>query len=178
MKLIKFFCFALALLTQGCSQDESSTTELEGTWSSKCYGGGELNFGLFDSNFTASRKIITTYHGTNISTQVVTYTDTICSNIESTVDASESTLFVEPGSTPVTFSTGEYVQSTNGVTVREIDFKMDNNQIAPNIYLLQDNGNTLYFGLVCIANDSGLGVVCTTDRPTEINYDNFYAKQP
>ncbi|MDH5647034.1 MAG: hypothetical protein OEZ01_13555 [Candidatus Heimdallarchaeota archaeon] len=180
MKLIKFLFLASVLLAQGCSNDESSTTELEGAWSSICFGSGasEFNFGLFDTTFTtASRKIITTYRGSNIRTQVETYSDTNCSNVESIVDASESTLFVESGSIPITFTIGEYITSANGVTVREIDFQMDSNEIVPNIYLLQDSGNTLYFGLVCRADDTGLELVCTTDRPTEINYEYYYTKQ-
>lgn len=171
MRIVKLCILALAIIAQACDQNDTDTTELEGAWSSICIEGfPDLGFDLFD---TTSHKVITTYQGRSINTQVEAYTDTGCSTLESTVNASESDLFINPDNVPVKFTIGKQTTSANGVAVREIDFFTETNEALPNIYLLQDNGNTLYFGIPCIVTTT----TCNNNRATEIMYDLPYTKR-
>jgi len=171
--LILIFFFTL----QACNHDDGASTELEGSWASICITSisPSLGFDLFDSTFTGppSSRIIHTFHGNSTSTAVEIYTDTDCINLDSTVSTIESNLFVNVDDIPITFKTGEQITSANGVQVKEIDFITANGTIIKNIYLLQDDNNTLYFGIgVCSAP---LGT-CPNERPTEIFYDFPYTK--
>lgn len=168
---MKIFLLLVLLFVSACSETDQLplTSELEGSWESICLSSfSSLGF----SGQSGSNTIVTTYAGNSISTVVNNYSDADCSQLESTVDASQSSLFVSPGSVPESFVIGDVIQSSNGVEVKGIDFIDANGNVDLNIFLLQDNGNTLYFGLpACPVNDLSCGL-----RSTEINYASPYTR--
>ncbi len=170
MNLIKYLFFVIILMFQACSQDGTQTTELEGAWSSTCLQSfPNSSYGIFDS---ASKQTITTYHSNSVISKVNSYADSNCTQLESSVDASQSGLFANPQDPLVSFKIGKEILSANGVTVKQIDFYTKNNVIQPDIYLLLNNDTTLYLGVPCsISPDQ-----CVGNRPTEINYAIEYTK--
>ena len=170
-KMRKLYILLICIYLTGCdqgSQNDGNTTELEGTWASVCFSG----FSGFSGAPSTSQKIITTYHLNSVTTKVATYSDSTCSQLESTVDATQSTLFVDPENIPTSFKIGSEVLSANGINVKEIDFYTKTNDIHKNIYLLQDNFTTLYFGVSCLFSPN----TCIGNRPTEIDFSNENTK--
>jgi hypothetical protein len=155
MRILLVFMFFALLACE--SETDSTTTELEGTWAGICIGGFS----------NTSSKIITVFSGNKVTYFVNNYDGDSCSNLIETIPASESSLFVSPDELPTSFVIGNEITSANGVLVKEIDFTNANGQVGKNISLLQDNGNTLYFGIPCDFSPSP----CTTDRTVQINYD-------
>lgn len=172
MKIIITSLLAISLL-QGCSENNDSTsgiTELEGNWESTC------NSGLGSLNVTTSTKTIINYTGNTTSTTLNTYTDSNCTTLSTSLPAQETQL-VSPETLAVTFSIGETLITSNSVTAKELNNYNKDNIIVPDIYLLQNNNSTLIFGLKCQPSNSGPQLVCTTERPTELDYTNYFTKQ-
>ena len=157
----------MTFAVQGCSQDTSSNpiniTELEGNWESACLVG-------FSS--APISKLIRTYNGDNLSFTYNTYTDTNCTNLESSIDANLNPNLSGPDGLPTKFLIGNQIISANGVTVKEIDYITKNNIVEKSIYLLQNNATTMYLALPCTISPA----TCIDDRPTEISYLNKYTK--
>ena len=139
--------------------DSNELTELEGSWASQCSPFGNIP--------NATVQYIYTFHGSNMSAYVDVYDDSTCTHLSYTTPLSEYYFIVDPTEVPASFSIGDFVSSINGVMVREIDITSVGNEVFPNIYLLQDNSNTLYIGLSCENVESS----CITNRPNEINYN-------
>lgn len=100
-----------------------------------------------------SQKVTATYQGNTVSTLIETHSDADCTNLTlTTVPDLES------------IKIGDIFTSINGVLVTEVDFLTTDYKT---IYLLQDSGNTLYFGKQCTLPNTQ----CLNDRPLEINYE-------
>lgn len=168
---MRILVISMVTLFLGCTETDNESngtaTALEGTWASIC-----VDQSLSFSGQTGSNDIVTNYNGNNIGTTVNTYTDTGCTQLESVVEASQSTLFVSPGQTPKSFTVGSSIQTSNGADATEIDIVNIDGNTQLNIFLLQNNNSTLHFGLpLCPINNPSCGI-----RPTEINYVFPYTK--
>lgn len=145
-----------ACVLQSCSSEDSvSKTELEGSWA-RCIPSIQ-SFDFFGSVTTMasgpSQKITTTYTGNTVSTLTETHSDADCTNPALRAMQELDSIKI-----------GDIFTSINGVIVTEIDFLTNDYKT---IYLLQDNGNTLYFGKQCTLPNAQ----CLDDRPLEIDYD-------
>jgi hypothetical protein len=152
----KYSLILLTCILQSCSsEDSATTTELEGTWT-QCIPSVQTfdNFGTVVTMTSGpSKKVTATYQGNTVSTLTETHSDADCTNQTLTTGPEQDSIKI-----------GDEFTSINGVLVTEIDFLINDYKT---IYLLQDGGNTLYFGKQCtLAN-----VQCLNDRPLEINYD-------
>ena len=147
-----FFTFAL----HSCSSEDSATkTELEGVWA-QCVPSTQT-FDFFGNVTTVtsgpSQKVTTTYQGNIVNILTETHADADCTTPISTTGTEQELVKI-----------GDKFTSNNGVLVTEIDFLKNNYKT---IYLLQDDGNTLYFGKQC----DFINAQCSNNRPLEINYD-------
>ena len=152
----KFLLVLFAITLQSCSsEDGAAKTELEGIWSQCIPSVESFDDGgsLVIINTGPSKKVTTTYQGNTVSTLIATHSDTDCINLTSTAEPSKDS-----------FKIGNKFTSVNGVSVTEIDFSTNDYKT---IYLLQDGGNTLYFGKQC----DFINAQCSNNRPLEINYD-------
>ena len=150
----KFLLILIAVILQSCSSEDGATkTELEGTWVQCIPSLQTIDVGGTTVSIISgpSNKVTTTYQGNSASTLIETHSDADCVTLISTTGPTE-----EP------FKIGNQFTSINGVLVTEIDFSTNNKTI----YLLQDAGNTLYFGKQCDA----LNAQCVNNRPQEIDY--------
>jgi len=160
-------------LLQGCSESADNAniaTELEGNWEGLC------NSGLGSFDVTTSIKTIINYSGNTTSATINTYADSNCTTLSSSLPIQETQL-VNPETLAVTFSIGETFTTSNGVTAKELNNYNANNILVPDIYLLQNNNTKLVFGLKCQQPNTGPQLVCTTERPTELDYTNYFTKQ-
>ena len=154
MKIISPILIAFAL--QSCTSEDSATkTELEGTWA-QCIPSTQT-FDFFGNVITVtsgpSQKVTTTYKGSTVSTLTEAHSNTDCTNPTLTTGPEQESIKI-----------GDKFTSINGVLVTEIDFLTNDYKT---IYLLQDDGNTLYYGKQCTLTNAQ----CSNDRPLEINYD-------
>ena len=152
----KYLLILLACILQSCSsEDSATTTELEGTWT-QCIPSIQTfdNFGTVVTMTSGpSKKVTATYQGNTVSTLTETHSDADCTNQTLTTGPEQESIKI-----------GDEFTSINGALVTEIYFLINDYKT---IYLLQDGGNTLYFGKQCtLANAQ-----CLNDRPLEINYD-------
>lgn len=152
----KYSLILLTCILQSCSSEDSATkTELEGTWT-QCIPSIQAfdNFGTIVAITSGpSKKVTATYKGNTVSTLTETHSDADCTNL---------TLTTGPEQEPI--KVGDKFTSINGVLVTEIDYLINDYKT---IYLLQDGGNTLYFGKQC----DFINAQCSNNRPLEINYD-------
>jgi len=161
MKRILYFLMTLSIL--GCESSNSDITDLEGSWVSQCSDFGNIP--------NTSKKIIYTFHGNSLDLFVDVYDDSTCANFSNSTPFHEYYFAVNQNYVPIIFSIGASVTTLNGVVVKEIDL-ITSGEVSQNIYLLQDNSNTLFFGLQC----DDVGSSCTTSRPNEINYNEHLVK--
>ncbi len=172
MKIIIPILLSVSLL-QGCSESTDNTnvvTELEGNWEGICTSG----FGSF--NATYSIKTVINFSGNKTSTTINNYTDQNCTTLSSSLPI-QATQLVNPETLAVTFSIGQSFTTSNSVAAKELNNYNANNVLVPDIYLLQNNNTTLFFGLKCQLSNTGPQLVCTTERPTELDYTNYFTKQ-
>ena len=152
----KYSLILLTSILQSCSSEDSATkTELEGTWA-QCVPSIQTfdNFGTVVTMISGpSQKVTATYQGNTVSTLIETHSDADCTNLTLTTGPELESIKI-----------GDKFTSINGVLVTEIDFLTNDYKT---IYLLQDGGNTLYFGKQCTLTNTQ----CSSDRPLEINYD-------
>ncbi|MCW9046922.1 MAG: hypothetical protein OQK46_02495 [Gammaproteobacteria bacterium] len=158
--------FVLLLFLQACSDDGTTTniTELEGSWGSTCFSGGVNSF-----------KTVINYQSNKTNVLVNTYSDNNCSIITASIPAEETQL-VNESTLGVTFEIGNTVTTINGASAKELNYYNKNNELVPNIYKLDNNDTTLYFGLICQPGLINPQMTCTTDRPTELEYNNYFTK--
>ena len=152
----KFLLVLFAFTLQSCSSEDGvAKTELEGVWTQCIHSIQSFDDGgsVVIINTGPSTKITTTYQGNTTNALIATHSDADCINQTSTTEPSKDS-----------FTIGNKFTSVNGVSVTEIDFLTNNYKT---IYLLQDGGNTLYFGKQC----NMINTQCSNDRPLEINYD-------
>ena len=152
----KFLLVLFAIILQSCSsEDGAAKTELEGIWV-QCVPSTQT-FDFFGNVTTVtsgpSQKVTTTYQGNTVNILTETHSDADCTSPISTTDPEQESIKI-----------GEKFTSINGVLVTEIDYLKNNYKT---IYLLQDDGNTLYFGKQC----GFINAQCANNRPLEINYD-------
>ena len=77
-----------------------------------------------------------------------------------------------------TFTIGDIIKTSNGVDATVIDYQADSGIDYSDIFLLQDNGTSLVFGLKCQSyTDMIGGRQCHRERPSELNYAEPYIKQ-
>ena len=151
----RYLLVLLTLILQSCSsEDGAAITELEGTWV-QCVPSTQ-NFDFFGNVITAtsgpSQKVTSTYQGNSVSIVTESHSDADCTNLISTANAKQEIIKI-----------GDKFTSINGVLVTEIDYLINDYKT---IYLLQDDGNTLYFGKQC----DFLNAQCEDNRPLEISY--------
>jgi hypothetical protein len=168
----------LALSLQACSDSTGNRTELEGSWESICMTILEASEPSGDTstsspplppatiaNLVPARSVFS-FHGNTTDVKINTYSDDNCVTLSSSVPITDSPL-VNPGAVGVRFEIGNIVTTSNGVTVKELNLYNADDELMPDIYLIQNSGTTLYFGKKCYP----------TDRPTEIYYDFYFTRQ-
>ena len=151
-----FFLVLFAFILQSCSSESGTAkTELEGTWAQCVPSTQTFDFfgNVINQTSGPSQKVTTTYQGNTVNILTETHSDANCSNLISTTGPDNDS-----------FTIGNEFTSVNGVIVTEIDFLTNEHKT---IYMLQDGGNTLYFGKQCDFTNAQ----CSNNRPLEINYD-------
>ena len=157
--------FVISLLS-GCSEENIDATELEGSWASSCRD-GELNTINFFNNPTGSSKFIYQFEGNKVTEKVAMYSDKNCVQATKTVNFDDENFIVFPGTEFYrTFTIGNTITTSDDVNAVEIDFYADNN-IYLNIYTINKETNTLYFGIACPVEAINVGP-CVNDRPNQL----------
>jgi len=154
-KIMKYKSSLFILLTlTGCSQSDSTGTpsELEGTWLSAC---SNTSFEFFGQTINEYSVTTINFEANNYTLSSISYSDKNCT-VTPQVGSSFNTKFI----------IGPSVTTSNGVSAKQIDFVNSSGDTRLDIYLLQDNNNTLFFG-----KNTHNG------RPSEINYADIYTKQ-
>jgi len=172
----------LTLLLQACSNSSGDVTELEGSWERICFPGPMLQSGDFSTlpfpppgTVSGTRRTAISFNGNTADFILNTYSDDNCTTLVGSTPLAETSL-VDPSTLGIRFEIGNIITTSNGVTVKELNFYNADDQLIPDIYLLQNGASTLYLGKKCYPDSSGL-LICTNDRPTEIHYDFYYTRQ-
>jgi hypothetical protein len=144
------------------SEDETNTTELEGTWLKSCSAVDE------NDPDTLYDIVEATFNNNKFNSSIYNYIDSHCTTALS--------FSPNPTSSGV-FSLGGQIITSGGVESTIIDTHIDTFDGAPfiidefSIYYLDNN--TLYFGNDNNANDG----LSEATRPDTINYDRIFIRQ-
>lgn len=171
-----------AMTLLACTDSTDTGTELEGNWESMCVplltpsGPTPDPLPPAPGTGTTPSKFTISFIADTVTQKLDTYSDANCTTLVTSRTFAEIA-YVNPDDVYVRFEIGSTITTSNGVTVREIDFFAVNDKLIPDIYLLQNNGSTLYFGTKCYPDSTGITMGCTGDRPTELYYDYYLTKQ-
>lgn len=172
------YLFILSLFTVACggADSPSDNSQLNGKWaSSVCLS---MNLDPFSDEYL-SLKQVREFNNGEIAYKLHQYTDTECSNFGREIDDG---LFAHLEDS---YTTHGNTVINNNDTAGFIDFVGQSGDALPDIYLLIDDGKTLYFGIKELENmtpcsDEQTEPVpvfrCWETRPAAIDYHIYDSK--
>jgi len=169
----KVFILLMLLAMQGCTDGNSESNELGGSWLSKC----STEFSPVNSTpfQTIPFKSKLTYTNNAVFVHINTYSDNDCLTLVKSEPAEGSGL-ISLSSLPVTYDLGNQITTSNGIVVKELNNYNHLEELVPDIFLIDNNGTTLYFGQKCIPVPNNPNFICPTDRPAELDYIRYFTK--
>ena len=169
----KIFIISILLIMQGCTNEDDAGKEISGSWLSVC----STEFLSVNSTpiQTIPFKTKLTYINNSVFVYINTYSDNDCLSLISS-DSAEDTGLLALSTLPVTYEIGNQITTSNGVVVKELNNYNHLEELVPDIFLIENNGTTLYLGQKCIPQLNGPNFTCPTDRPTELDYIRYFTK--
>jgi len=123
-KLTSILIASFIIVSCSTSDSLNEISALNGKWATSCDTTSPVNF---IANSASNKRVMSFNNGT-ITNQLYLYSDTTCSNI---ISKDEDNLFAN---LLVSYTIGNDATSSNGASVKEIDFVNSSGDTLPDIY--------------------------------------------